>query len=240
MVYKRIDKPPDTYTGSQIEWDLLSPRQQYNKEHAVQISCKERAYCVKNKDHIAARKKKYKDENKDNIRASDKAYLVKNKGRIAVRKKKYNDENKDKIRASNKRRKVKNYERNKINRARPENKAKAKVTLKKWRNDRKEKVKARKAIEKMHILTLKINCKCCTRKFNNQNALQNHMDYVAGIFHNTCEYVDKNGETCGKKFEQASNLVNHRKLHIRDTQRDMAPMEEDQCLETHHTVQSWE
>ena len=66
------------------------------------------------------------------------------------------------------------------------------------------------------------------------------MDYVAGIFRNVCDHVDDNGVMCGKVFEEASSMNRHKQIHIRDAQRDMAPMEEDQCLETHHTVQSWE
>jgi len=91
-----------------------------------------------------------------------------------------------------------------------------------------------------HNPELMINCQCCTRRFECQSYLRNHVDYVAGIFHNVCEYVDNNGETCGKTFEQAGALKDHKKIHIRDAQRDMALMEDHHVLETPHTVQRWE
>ena len=47
-------------------------------------------------------------------------------------------------------------------------------------------------------------------------------------------------ETCGKEFAQPDHLTKHMKIHERNAQRDMAPMEANQCLETHHTVQRWE
>ena len=94
--------------------------------------------------------------------------------------------------------------------------------------------------KKVHNPELKLPCEHCTRRFNSHGALQNHVDFVNGIFHNACEYVDKNGEKCGKTCETTSELTSHRKLHIREAQRDMAPMEDHHVLETHHTVQSWE
>ena len=94
--------------------------------------------------------------------------------------------------------------------------------------------------KKVHNPGLKIPCGCCTRRFYTQSKLQLHVDYVAGIFHNVCEYVDKNGETCGKTFEEAKNLADHTNIHIRDAQRDMTPMEDHHVLETRHTVQRWE
>ena len=94
--------------------------------------------------------------------------------------------------------------------------------------------------KKKHNPELKIKCECCTRQFNSQSALQTQVDLVNGIFHNVCDHVDDKGETCGKTFEQARALTTHTKIHIRDAQRDMAPMEDHHVLETHHTVQSWE
>jgi len=45
---------------------------------------------------------------------------------------------------------------------------------------------------------------------------------------------------CGLAFAQSNNLTRHMEIHERNAQRDMAPMEANQCLETHHTVQRWE
>ena len=36
------------------------------------------------------------------------------------------------------------------------------------------------------------------------------------------------------------DAFHHMQLHARDAQWDMAPMKDDHCLETNHTVQSWE
>ena len=94
--------------------------------------------------------------------------------------------------------------------------------------------------KKTHNPGLKIPCGCCTRRFYTQSCLQNHMDFVNGIFHNVCDYVNESGETCGKTCEEAGHLATHKKVHIRDAQRDMAPMEDHHMLETQHTVQSWE
>jgi len=93
---------------------------------------------------------------------------------------------------------------------------------------------------KTHDPELKIPCACCIRRFKLQSDLQNHMDYVAGIFHNVCDHIDDSGEKCGFKCEQVSSLRVHEKIHIRDAQRDMAPMKDHHVLETPHTVQRWE
>ena len=97
-----------------------------------------------------------------------------------------------------------------------------------------------KVHEKKHNPDLKIPCACCIRRFYNQHELQSHVDYVAGIFNHICDHVDKDGEKCEMTFENASNLARHKNMHIRDAQRDMAPMEDHHVLETRHTVQSWE
>ena len=94
--------------------------------------------------------------------------------------------------------------------------------------------------KKTHNLELQINCSCCIRRFYNQSRLQEHMDFVAGIFNHVCDHIDDNGEKCGFKCEQACQLKVHKNQHIRDAQRDMAPMEDHHVLETPHTVQSWE
>ena len=120
---KRIDKPPDIYTGSQTEWDALSENKQYYIVNKVKISTKNRirngakdpakksacnrlnakknavqirAYAVKNKDHIAARKKKYCEEKKDHIAARKKKYRDENKARISVDNKKNHSANRKK------------------------------------------------------------------------------------------------------------------------------------------------
>ena len=94
--------------------------------------------------------------------------------------------------------------------------------------------------KKSHYPELKLKCDCCTRRFQYQSDLQNHMDFVAGFFYNVCDYIDDNGKNCGKTFELAGALTKHKNIHIRDAQRDMAPMEDHHVSETHHTVQSWE
>jgi len=94
--------------------------------------------------------------------------------------------------------------------------------------------------KKTHDPELKIPCACCTRRFNSPGKLQSHMDYVAGIFHHICDHADKNGGKCEMTFEESGALARHKNMHIRDAQRDMAPIEDHHLLETRHTVQSWE
>ena len=41
-------------------------------------------------------------------------------------------------------------------------------------------------------------------------------------------------------FALIHQLDDHREIHERDKQREMAPMEDHHLLETHHTIQWWE
>ena len=54
---KSKHKPPDTYTGSQTEWDALSTAKQYRLVNKVKIATRDRVRRVNNKGSIVAARK---------------------------------------------------------------------------------------------------------------------------------------------------------------------------------------
>ena len=114
---KRIDKPPDTYTGNQAEWDLLSAMQQYQQFHASRIREQKRisymknkakiavstaSYRRKNKESIAVTKKKYQQFHASRIREQKRTSYMKNKAKHAVTQASYRRKNKESILATKK------------------------------------------------------------------------------------------------------------------------------------------
>ena len=132
---KRIDKPPDTYTGNQTEWDLLSAMQQYQQFHASRIREQKRISYMKNKAKHAVSTASYRRKNKESIAVTKKknhtanalqqrVYRVKNNERIVANKKKYDTANAVQLRAY-----------------RVKNKDYIATCGKKYKNDNKEKIR---------------------------------------------------------------------------------------------------
>ena len=132
---KRIDKPPDTYTGSQTEWEALSGNKQYRIVKKVKIATRDRIRDAKNRDISRENLRLYRSKNPDKVRAGALQWKTENIERV-----------KSVIKACNK---------NKVERKRewahrPENKAKMEVIQAKWYTKNKEKVAAKSNRQKIN------------------------------------------------------------------------------------------
>ena len=80
-IRRRIGKPPDTYTGSQIEWDALSGDKQYYIVNKVKYATMKRIWNAKNHEKRAAYNRWYRSKNKELVSACTRKWRTENKER---------------------------------------------------------------------------------------------------------------------------------------------------------------
>jgi len=125
---KRIEKPPDTYTGCQTEWDALTSNKQYYIVNKVKFATRNRIRNAKHPGKKAAYMRLYRLENPDKVRAGNLKWKTENIESVKSIQKAYS----------------KKYAMRKRELAqRPESKAKMKVICAKYHIKNKEKVAKR-------------------------------------------------------------------------------------------------
>ena len=120
-VSKRIEKPPDTYTGNQTEWDALSGAKQYRIVNKVKIATRTRIHYAKNPEKKIAYNRLYRSKNKELVSAYNLKWRTENKERLKSVQKVWYGNNTEKKKDTNAKHKRK-----------PENKARIAASDKKY------------------------------------------------------------------------------------------------------------
>jgi hypothetical protein len=102
-------QPPTCYTGTVVEWGLLSKRAKHDIRYPGQQASTKAKYYIANKSRINARNREYNSKNMEKTAATRKTYREEHKTEIAKQNKEYqtNPVNKSMIKAKTRRHNIK-------------------------------------------------------------------------------------------------------------------------------------